>query len=66
MKKLILFLLVILAFCSCRNGSEYDGLLLKDQNTGDFYLLQYNIGDTYFIRKRTILICDKDTTYVFR
>lgn len=66
MKKLILFLLVIFAFCSCRNGSEYDGLILKDPNTGVFYLLKHNIGDTYFIDKRSVLICGKDTTYVFR
>lgn len=63
----IAFVTVLLfsVLSSCSNDTQKDGLILTDPNTGKLYLLRHNIGDTYFINERKMLIIAKDTTWVF-
>ena len=43
--------LLLLLLASCKYKKEYDGLILTDENTGERYILRYNVGTTYFIDK---------------
>ena len=64
--RLVLALATVLSvLSSCSNDTEKDGLILTDPNTGKLYLLRHNIGDTYFINERKMLIIAKDTTWIF-
>jgi len=56
-------ILLCVTFYSC--DTQKDGLIVKDLNTGKFYLLEHNVGDTYFIKERKILISGKDTSWIF-
>lgn len=62
-KTLLVLLIMTILFCSC---NKYDGLILTDENTGKKYLLEYNFGNSYFIKEQTLLISGSDTTYVFK
>ena len=65
--RLVLALATVLSvLSSCSNDTQKDGLILTDPNTGKLYLLRHNIGDTYFINERKMLIIAKDTTWVFK
>lgn len=59
-------LLLCTVLSSCNNETQYDGLVLTDENTGKKYLLKHNVGDTYFIDEQTQQILGKDTTVVFK
>ncbi len=64
--KMFLVVAALVSITACENGSKYDGLILTDENTGKKYLLEYNVGDTYFVEERVIVINGQDTTYQFR
>ena len=57
--------LLCVVLSSCNNDTQKNGLILTDPNTGKLYLLKHNVGDTYFIYERQMLISGKDTTWVF-
>jgi hypothetical protein len=68
--KLVIVLCILLGislFSSCKvPETQYDGLILTDENTGKKYLLKHNYADTYFIDEAVMIISGKDTTYAFR
>lgn len=47
---ILVFILIILFFlmCGC-NADRYDNHIVKDINTGKYYLLKHHIGDNYRI-----------------
>lgn len=65
MRNLKMFLIAaLISLTACR--SEYDGMILIDENTGKKYLLQYHGGDIYLVKERVMIINSKDTTYQFK
>lgn len=68
---LLLFLLLfsIVAFISScsneRDGTRYDGLVLKDTITGKVYLLKHNFQDSYFVDEQYTMVSGKDTIKIF-
>lgn len=40
--------LVCVSITSCKTGGKYDDKIVKDAE-GNYYHLEYNAGDTYFI-----------------
>lgn len=65
-KAFFILLVMCCLFSSCKNETQYDGLVLTDEGTGKKYLLKHNVGDNYFIDEQVIQISGKDTTLVFK
>lgn len=48
MKTVLVCILICLCLFSCTVGAKYDGLLVIDLE-GNYYKLQWSVGDVYFI-----------------